>query len=766
MKTMIVIVSVLGLILSGATPDSYAAKVSFRATNTPVCLADQRDHSDYRFAQAAFQEAKDFRSAEGLTGNARVLAKFLPGSISLPDGRIELGLAAATEVEGVFARKELANELSSAGVVTIRKLLPEFDPRIVDRYGNTVKTADGEPLYVPHDLRLWFVLELSHSQVDKACADLMRSPDIQIAEPDQIGEPFAVPNDPYFDRQWGLHNTGQYGGLRGKDISALEAWQNFGTGIYPVRIGVLDSGIDFDHPDFHQIEQGVNFAYLGPPADDDSGRWHGSAVAGIIGMKGNNSIGGTGVGWHLTIVPIKVAKWGWGYFESYTVAGLDWARSQGIKVVNMSYGWPSYSTALLEALQNNRVAGMINVASAGNFNTSEPRYPAGCSHHCISVNAFLMNGDRWEDSLLCGLETSDFGSNFGSSLDLTAPGGRGIFTTKHSVFDDGYYEVTEPWRSCSNGGIADWDLIDGFGGTSAAAAFVSGCAGLILAMNPNLDGEDAEHILILTARDVKEYGIGWDEYSGWGRPNLAAALELVCPPYVAERVTGVAGGTATYDGSGNALFYNLDGLPNGMYYFKRYRVDKTIPLSEPFIAQPFAWGRVQGSVGWRRINSGDNFNILWEDAGWTEVVSVSRSNITVRNYYYKLYNVNGQHLGTFPNNGNVRYSFTVVGPVDYPSGIGVALEEKSNHLLVTPNPATGWVRIYLGLQKSEVLPRHRVSIYDVTGRLVRTLVSEGKRSLLWDLTDGTGQSIAAGVYFLKLENEIGEIDVERLIVVR
>jgi hypothetical protein len=386
-----------------------------------------------------------------------VLAKFVPGAITLPDGRTEIALSEARETAGILARAELGARLQAEGVVRIRQLVTGFDPTIVDRNGTPVRNADGEILTVPHDLRLWYGLELAHDRVEESCQALMESPEIEVAEPNWRRSVNALPNDPYFDRQWGLRNTGQYGGVPGKDLNAVDAWDDFGTGSYPARVAVLDTGMDFDHPDFHEIEDGANFVGGGLPTSDNDGLFHGVAVAGIIGMKGDNGIGGTGVGWQLTIVPVKVGT-GQYVFDAAIVPALDWTRSQGIKIANMSFGGDALSSLEREAVRNNRAAGMTNVAAAGNGNTNTPMYPAAYSRHCLSVNAFMMNGDRWDDDagaqvdLLCGLAGSPYGSNFGSTLDLTAPGGRGIFTTKHSVYDDGYYEVTDPWRSCANGG--------------------------------------------------------------------------------------------------------------------------------------------------------------------------------------------------------------------------------------------------------------------------------------------------------------------------
>ena len=311
----------------------------------------------------------------------------------------------------------------------------------------------------------------------------------------------------------------------------------------------------------------------------------------------------------------------------------------------------------------------------------------------------------------------------------------------------------------------DWSLIDAFGGTSAAAPHVSGAAGLIMATNPDLDGEDAEQILIRTPVDHPQYGIGWDQYSGHGRPNLEAALELASWPYFAERVTGVSGGSATSDGSGNAQFWNVEGLATGVYGFQRYRVDRTMSLATPYVAQPVAWGRVEGSVGWRRITDDEVFDLANEDAGWTEIAAVSSSSITLRSYYYDLYNIAGQYMGRFPSNGSLRFSFTAVGAAPA-VGVEDGLAPPRQMLRIVPNPTSSLATVYLPAFSRKLLPGAQLTIYDVSGRRVRRIAADGNETVIWNLATETGTPVAAGVYLLRLEAAGRSLGGQRLLVIR
>ena len=159
---------------------------------------------------------------------------------------------------------------------------------------------------------------------EEAAADL-KSGQVRFAEPNFIFEPTAVPNDPDFANQWGFNNTGQVvDGVTGTadvDIDAPEAWE-VTTGSRNVVVGVIDSGIDYTHPDlapniWHAPpgfnvngcgEGSVGFRTTGGTQDcnplDVLG--HGTQVAGIIGSAGNNGSGVTGVNWQVSLMAIKI----------------------------------------------------------------------------------------------------------------------------------------------------------------------------------------------------------------------------------------------------------------------------------------------------------------------------------------------------------------------------------------------------------------------------------------------------------------------------
>src|SRR6267378_4442073 len=161
--------------------------------------------------------------------------------------------------------------------------------------------------------------------LDSALARFRADPRVQYAEPNYEVHALRLPNDPRLADQYGLNNFGQTGGTPGADISALRAWDVF-TGDSTLKIGMIDSGIDYDHPDlaanvwtnpgeipgngidddgngYVDDVHGYDFANNdGDPIDDNG---HGTHTAGIVAAVGNNGVGVTGVAWRAQLVAIK-----------------------------------------------------------------------------------------------------------------------------------------------------------------------------------------------------------------------------------------------------------------------------------------------------------------------------------------------------------------------------------------------------------------------------------------------------------------------------
>ena len=212
-----------------------------------------------------------------------------------------------------------------------------------------------------------------------------------------------VPDDKRFDELWGLHNTGQTGGTEDADIDAPEAWE-ISTGSSEVIVGVIDTGVDYNHEDLaaniwinpgeipdNGIDDdgngyvddihGINsITGSGDPMDD---HYHGTHCAGIIGAVGGNGKGVAGVNWTVKIIGIKFVSGGIG-LDSDAVESINYAvglrnRGVNIRVLSNSWGGGGFSQSLLDAINQANSAGILFVAAAGNSSSNNDAslfYPA------------------------------------------------------------------------------------------------------------------------------------------------------------------------------------------------------------------------------------------------------------------------------------------------------------------------------------------------------------------------------------------------------
>ena len=334
------------------------------------------------------------------------------------------------------------------------------------------------------------------------------NPAVEYVEPNYKFSIHQEPNDPRFEEQWNLNNTGQANGLPGADISALEAWQ-ISRGSDEIIVAVIDSGIDYEHPDlaanmwvnpsptFGDVHgatwlDGTGNVTSGDPMDDNG---HGTHVAGILGAVGNNGTGIAGVNWNVRLMALKfLDEFGFG-FTADAAAALDYAIEQGAHISNNSWGGGGFSQALKDMIAAAGEANQLFVAAAGNSgsdNDAIPAYPASFDlDNIISVASSNRNDER------------AFLSNYGANtVHLAAPGADIL-----STLPGENYAVLS--------------------GTSMAAPHVTGVAALMLAIDPSVRYSDIKETILETVTPLSD----WESLvvSG-GRLNAAAA--------VAEAVAG------------------------------------------------------------------------------------------------------------------------------------------------------------------------------------------------------------------------------------
>ena len=352
---------------------------------------------------------------------------------------------------------------------------------------------------------------------EDASARLLRNRAVEFVEPNYVLRAKRIPNDRSFGEQWGLRNLGHFGGKSGADVGATLAWDAV-TGSGAI-VAVVDTGVSYKHPDlagnawtnaadapngldddgdgFDDDVYGADFIENDSNPDDDGG--HGTHVAGIIGAQGNNGIGITGVNWDVNVMALKFLDENGEGNTADAANAIDYAVAHGARVINASWGGPSFSMALYGSIKRAGERGALVVAAAGNEGVNadvKPDYPAAFDlPNVVSVAAT----DR-SDRLL------DF-SNYGSkSVDLAAPGDD-VFSTVPTVADPSGYAS--------------------FSGTSMAAPFVSGAAALYLARFPQASADQVKAALMQSTDRLPT--LSGRTVSG-GRLNVARALGASAPP--------------------------------------------------------------------------------------------------------------------------------------------------------------------------------------------------------------------------------------------
>ena len=318
--------------------------------------------------------------------------------------------------------------------------------------------------------------------MEQASAALKKLPILASAVPDGYIFSASIPNDPLFDQQWGLHNTGQtVNGIAGTpdaDIDAPEAW-DLTTGSSAVTVAVIDSGIDLTHEDlvdniwknpgesgggketngidddgngFIDDVNGWDFVNDDKVPQDDFG--HGTHVAGIIGAKGNNGVGIAGVCWNVKLASLKALRANGSGLWSDVTEAIEYAKLQNLGTVNLSLG--AYGSAPLGVQTLMEEADtLLFCAAAGNGAIGTGGVRAGDNLDFIpfSPASLLLGNVISVGAVGADGQFGDF-SNFGKvGVDIGAPGVN-ILSTKTG----GGYELKS--------------------GTSMASAFVSGAAAM------------------------------------------------------------------------------------------------------------------------------------------------------------------------------------------------------------------------------------------------------------------------------------------------
>lgn len=349
---------------------------------------------------------------------------------------------------------------------------------------------------------------ISVPNVEAAIVALSKNPNVEFVEPNYVVTAFAVPNDPLYRYQWHLDNSG-YGG-----IEAEEAWDiSTGAG---VTVAVVDTGLASVTDGPACVLNGYNYVADSINTTDDNG--HGTHVSNTIAEATNNGIGGAGVAYGACILPVKVLDASGSGYNSDVASGIRYAADNGAQVINLSLGSSVASQVIEDAVAYAYGKGVTVVAATGNDGRGQVSYPAAYDNYVIAVGATSYDE-----------ELASY-SNYGSALDIVAPGGemyttRGRFTRDNDENGDGYVD-----------GVLQNTTVDGseayyfFQGTSMAAPHVAGVAALVLAHGNATTPDEVRAALQESADDLGAAGA--DTTFGHGLVNAYQALlwEPGAPP--------------------------------------------------------------------------------------------------------------------------------------------------------------------------------------------------------------------------------------------
>ena len=400
-------------------------------------------------------------------------------------------------------------ELLASNLLQIMPEISDYDSLLVQfRDTNAANASIGQSIAGTRiDSQLttdgWYSVSVpTGTSMQQALAFWQSHPNVAIVTPDFELTTQSIPNDPSFGSLWGLSNNGSQGGLLNADINIEPAWA-LGTATSIVT-AVIDTGVDYTHPDlasniwtntdevagngidddgngFVDDVRGWDFVNNDSDPMDDNG--HGTHVAGTIGAVGNNGIGVTGVAWTASIMPLKFLDQSGSGSLSDAIKAIQYARVNGAKIINASWGGGGFSSALQSAISQFITSGGLFVAAAGNETTNNdvtPSYPANYQG-VISVGASTRTDTR-----------ASF-SNYGTSVDVFAPGQSILSTLPGNRYGS-------------------------LSGTSMATPQVAGALALLWGQNPTLSATTISQALINSTDNVLRAS-----NSTHGRINVGAA---------------------------------------------------------------------------------------------------------------------------------------------------------------------------------------------------------------------------------------------------
>lgn len=359
----------------------------------------------------------------------------------------------------------------------------------------------------------------------------------------------AEPNDPYYasanswgqgrDDQWALKALGFTDPASGESAWAIENGSN-----NPIIVAVIDTGLDYYHPDLRRENIWRNVREIPNGIDDDSNGYvddfigwnfydndnnpwdfagHGTHIAGIIAASTGNGEGVAGINWGARIMPLKVLNFVGRGRTTRIAEAIFYAVENGARVINLSLGGHHLSKAEQLAVDFAFKRNVVVVVASGNEGTDTSDYgPAGLEN-ILTVGSTGYDGKR-----------APF-SNWGTAVDVMAPGIE--ILSLRARWTDFAMVSGQPGYEPGAGFVGPGNRYYRATGTSFSAPLATGVASLLVARNPDLTAGEIMRIIRQTARDIDVPGI--DRNTGYGMIDARAALQADPGFFVEAAISGV-----------------------------------------------------------------------------------------------------------------------------------------------------------------------------------------------------------------------------------
>lgn len=425
-------------------------------------------------------------------------------------GQIERWKTALNTPDATRSIKKVGRNIELSTARSIPEVIVRFKPGVTVEQIRSIASTNNDTLSdeIESVSGLAVIDDLDNATAQSVAAQYAAMSNVIYAEPNfeiklddpiQKIEPHEAPyleplenqpNDPLFNEQWALNNSGADGGTKRADLDALKAWATT-KGSEEVVVAVLDSGVDYNHVDLRE-NMWTRPANVPAYTDDELGKFndingydatpeirdpmddngHGTHCAGIIGAEGDNGEGIAGINWQVKIMPLKFLGRGGTGTTNDAIEAINYAIDRkkngvNVRIISASWGSNSRSKALEDTIRAAGDAGILFVAAAGNDGTDNDGRPHFPSNYDLANVISVAALDRTDN-------LASF-SNFGVKTVHVAAPGKAIVSTW----------LGNDYREAS--------------GTSMATPYVSGVAALIIASEPGISMKNLRERILKTA---------------------------------------------------------------------------------------------------------------------------------------------------------------------------------------------------------------------------------------------------------------------------